>query len=76
MCCVGKEHAAFLRTSEFLLAGRPHRACHKASGGETRRMLGVYVDFAKNVLAIPRYPQEKRKNKRFAGAMHTYTMEA
>lgn len=39
-------------------------------------MLGVYVDFAENVLAIPVIRGQKSEKEKFAGADYTYTMEA
>ena len=40
------------------------------------RMLGVYKDFAENVLAIPVLTGRKSEKEKFAGAKATYTMEA
>ena len=39
-------------------------------------MLGVYREFAENVLAIPVIVGQKSEKEKFAGAEHTYTMEA
>jgi len=39
-------------------------------------MLGVYRDVAENVAAVPVYAGEKSANERFAGATHTYSIEA
>jgi prolyl-tRNA synthetase len=51
-------------------------ATEREAEEETKRMLGVYVDFAENVLAIPVISGRKSEKEKFAGAMHTYTMEA
>ncbi len=40
------------------------------------RMLGVYREFAENVLAIPVVTGRKSEKEKFAGAHATYTMEA
>ncbi len=40
------------------------------------KMLHVYQEFAENVLAIPVIIGQKSENEKFAGAKHTYTMEA
>ena len=40
------------------------------------RMLGVYKEFAENVLAIPVIVGRKSDKEKFAGAYATYTMEA
>ena len=43
---------------------------------ETLKMLGVYEEFARNVLAIPVVTGRKSEKEKFAGALKTYTMEA
>ena len=39
-------------------------------------MLGVYRDFMRDVLAIPVISGQKSEKEKFAGADHTYTVEA
>ncbi|MDL2237171.1 proline--tRNA ligase [Christensenellaceae bacterium OttesenSCG-928-K19] len=72
-----KSTRPFLRTSEFLWQeGHTVHATQEEAEEETKRMLGVYVDFAENVLAIPVISGRKSEKEKFAGAVHTYTMEA
>jgi len=67
----------FLRTSEFLWQeGHTAHATFEEAQEETIRMLGVYRDFAENVLAIPVVTGRKSEKEKFAGAHATYTMEA
>ena len=72
-----KSTRPFLRTSEFLWQ-EGHTAHETAEEAqiETEKMLEVYREFAYNVLAIPVYTGQKSEKEKFAGAMHTYTMEA
>jgi len=67
----------FLRTSEFLWqeGHTAHRTAEEAEE-ETMTMLGVYDEFAKNVLAIPMLTGRKSEKEKFAGAVATYTIEA
>ena len=66
-----------MRTSEFLWQeGHTAHATQQEAEEETVRMLGVYQDFAENVLAIPVITGQKSEKEKFAGADHTYTMEA
>lgn len=72
-----KSTRPFLRTSEFLWQeGHTAHATAQEAEEETEKMLGVYVDFAENVLAIPVISGKKSEKEKFAGAQHTYTMEA
>ncbi|MBE5781254.1 MAG: proline--tRNA ligase [Clostridiales bacterium] len=67
----------FLRTSEFLWQeGHTVHATNEEAQEETLKMLGVYKDFAFNVLAIPVLTGRKSEKEKFAGAEATYTMEA
>ena len=67
----------FLRSSEFLWQeGHCVHATQEEAEADTLRMLGVYKDFAENVLAIPVITGQKSEKEKFAGADHTYTMEA
>lgn len=72
-----KSTRPFLRTSEFLWQeGHTVHATAEEAEEETLKMLGVYRDFAENVLAIPVVVGQKSEKEKFAGAHHTYTMEA
>lgn len=67
----------FLRTTEFLWQeGHTAHATEKEAEEETQKMLGVYVDLAKNYLAIPVIEGEKTAHERFPGAVRTYCIEA
>ena len=67
----------FLRTAEFLWQ-EGHNAFATAEEAEqyARRMLEVYAEFTRNVLAIPVIEGEKTPEERFPGALATYTIEA
>jgi prolyl-tRNA synthetase len=72
-----KSTRPFLRTSEFLWQeGHTAHATAEEAQEETMRMLGVYKEFAENVLAIPVIVGKKSEKEKFAGAVATYTMEA
>ena len=67
----------FLRTSEFLWQeGHTAHATEEEAEEETMQMLGVYKEFAENVLAIPVICGKKTEKEKFAGAVATYGMEA
>jgi prolyl-tRNA synthetase len=67
----------FLRTTEFLWQeGHTVHATAEEAEEETLRMLGVYTDFAFNDAAIPVIPGRKSNIEKFAGAVHSYTIEA
>ena len=67
----------FLRTSEFLWQeGHTAHATEEEAVEETMKMLGVYKEFAENVLAIPVICGKKTEKEKFAGAIATYGMEA
>ena len=67
----------FLRTSEFLWQeGHTVHATEQEAEEETMKMLGVYKEFAENVLAIPVICGRKTEKEKFAGAVATYGMEA
>ncbi|HMA27906.1 MAG: aminoacyl--tRNA ligase-related protein, partial [Solirubrobacterales bacterium] len=66
-----------LRTTEFLWQeGHTAHATEEEALEETRRMLGVYREFAESVLAIPVIPGEKPESERFPGAERSLTIEA
>lgn len=67
----------FLRTSEFLWQeGHTCHATEEEAMEETMKMLGVYKEFAENVLAIPVICGRKTEKEKFAGAVATLGMEA
>jgi len=67
----------FLRTSEFLWQeGHTLHATREEAEEETLKMLGVYNEFMKNVLAIEVLTGRKTQSEKFAGATDTYAMDA
>lgn len=67
----------FLRTSEFLWQeGHTAHATYEEAEEETMRILNVYKTFAEDYLAIPVIPGRKSEAEKFAGAVHTYSIEA
>ncbi|HEX3357768.1 MAG TPA: proline--tRNA ligase [Tepidisphaeraceae bacterium] len=67
----------FLRTSEFLWQeGHTAHETEAEAHEETIKMLGVYADFAENVLAIPVIQGAKTDSEKFPGAVTTYCIEA
>lgn len=67
----------FLRTSEFLWQeGHTAHATVEEANERAMLMNKVYKDFVENYLAIPVIAGEKTEIERFAGAEHTYTIEA
>ncbi len=67
----------FLRTLEFYWQeGHTAHATAQEAEEETLRMLHVYEDFAKNEAAIPVICGRKSETEKFAGAVHSYTIEA
>ncbi len=67
----------FLRTSEFLWQeGHTLHATAEEAEEETLKMLHVYEEFARNVLAIPMFMGRKSEKEKFAGAQATYSVEA
>ena len=67
----------FLRTTEFLWQ-EGHTAHETAAEAESeaRRMLGVYKEFLETELAMPVMDGRKTESEKFAGAAHTYSVEA
>ncbi|MFA6859981.1 MAG: proline--tRNA ligase [Clostridia bacterium] len=66
----------FLRTTEFLWQeGHTLHATREEAEAHTIKMLNMYVDFAKDFLAIPFYYGKKSEKEKFAGAVYTYTVE-
>src|SRR5438132_6950522 len=67
----------FLRTTEFLWQeGHTAHATYEDAEEETLRMLGVYRRFAEEHMALPVIEGRKTDRERFAGAHHTYSIEA
>lgn len=67
----------FLRTSEFLWQeGHTLHATAEEAEQETLKMLHVYADFARDVLAMPVIIGKKSEKEKFAGGVATYSMEA
>jgi prolyl-tRNA synthetase len=67
----------FLRTAEFLWQeGHTAHETQAEAEAETRKMLGVYQDFAQEMLALPVMRGKKTDSERFAGAVTTYCIEA
>lgn len=67
----------FLRTTEFLWQeGHTAHATHEEAETECRRMLEVYRIFAEDYLAVPVLTGVKTESEKFAGALHTYCIEA
>lgn len=67
----------FLRSREILWQeGHTMHASSTDAQNETLRMLKIYEDFQKNVLAIPVFTGKKTDKEKFAGAVDTYSIEA
>ncbi len=67
----------FLRTLEFYWQeGHTAHATAQEAEDETRQMLDIYADFAKNMAAVPVIPGRKSETEKFAGAVRSYTIEA
>jgi len=67
----------FLRTTEFLWQeGHTAHETAEEAEEETRRMLGVYKEFAETQLAMPVIDGQKTESEKFAGAERTYSIEA
>lgn len=67
----------FLRTCEFLWQeGHTAHATHEEAEEEAFRMVNVYRRFAEDYLAMPVIVGRKTEVEKFAGAQHTYCIEA
>src|SRR2546423_1323700 len=67
----------FLRTTEFLWQeGHTAHASYEDAEEETLRMLGIYRRFAEEYMAMPVIEGRKTDKEKFAGADHTYSIEA
>jgi prolyl-tRNA synthetase len=72
-----KRTRPFLRTLEFLWQeGHTAHATEGEAAEEVARMLEIYREVAEDVAAVPVYKGEKSASERFAGAEHTYSIEA
>ena len=67
----------FLRTTEFLWQeGHTAHETAEEAEEETRKMLGVYQEFAETEMAMPVMVGRKTDSEKFAGAERTYSIEA
>jgi prolyl-tRNA synthetase len=67
----------FLRTTEFLWQeGHTAHATYEEAEEEAMQMLNVYRRFAEHFMAVPVIAGVKSEGEKFAGADHTYTIEA
>ncbi len=67
----------FLRTTEFLWQeGHTAHATSDEAEKEALQMLGIYKTFAEEYMALPVYHGKKTDSEKFAGALHTYCIEA
>ncbi|MGC8845365.1 MAG: proline--tRNA ligase [Candidatus Hydrogenedens sp.] len=67
----------FLRTTEFLWQeGHTAHASYEEAEEEALRMIRVYQRFAEDYLAMPVIVGKKTDSEKFAGAVHTYCIEA
>lgn len=72
-----KSTRPFLRTSEFLWQeGHTAHSTAQEAEEETLNMLEIYRTFAEEILAMPVITGKKTENEKFAGAVHTYSIEA
>jgi prolyl-tRNA synthetase len=72
-----KRTRPFLRTAEFLWQeGHTAHATETDAAEEVARMLEVYREVAEDICAVPVYKGEKSASERFAGANHTFSIEA
>ncbi len=67
----------FLRTAEFLWQeGHTAHATFDEAEAESRTILGIYKRFAEEFMCVPVVDGLKSEGEKFAGADHTYTIEA
>ncbi len=67
----------FLRSREILWQeGHTMHATSEDARNETLRILKIYEDFQRNILALPVIVGKKTESEKFAGAEETYTLEA
>src|SRR5207248_4809837 len=67
----------FLRTTEFLWQeGHTAHATYEDAEEEALRILGIYRRFSEDYIALPVIEGLKTEKEKFAGAHHTYSIEA
>ncbi len=67
----------FLRTTEFLWQeGHTAHATYEEAEQEAKLILELYRKFAEEYMAIPVITGRKTESEKFAGAVHTYSIEA
>ncbi len=67
----------FLRTTEFLWQeGHTAHATTEEAEQEARKILDIYARFAEEYMAMPVIQGVKSESEKFAGAQHTYCIEA
>ena len=67
----------FLRTTEFLWQeGHTAHVSFEEAEEETRKIIEIYRILAEDYLAMPVYVGKKTDAEKFAGAVHTYSIEA
>ncbi len=67
----------FLRTTEFLWQeGHTAHSTHEEAQEEVLRMLDIYAEVAEDVMAMPVIKGKKTHSEKFAGALHSYSIEA
>jgi prolyl-tRNA synthetase len=72
-----KRTRPFLRTMEFLWQeGHTAHATETEAAAEVAQMLEIYREVAEGVAGVPVVTGEKSSSERFAGADHTYSIEA
>ena len=72
-----KRTRPFLRTLEFLWQeGHTAHATEREAAQEVQRMLEIYREVSEEIAGVPVYTGEKSASERFAGATHTYSIEA
>jgi prolyl-tRNA synthetase len=72
-----KRTRPFLRTLEFLWQeGHTAHSTEREASQEVQRMLDIYREVSEGTVAVPVYAGEKSASERFAGAEHTFSIEA
>lgn len=72
-----KRTRPFLRTTEFLWQeGHTVHMSHEESEKEVKQVFNMYINFAREVLAIETSGGKKSESEKFAGALDTYGVEA
>jgi len=67
----------FLRTTEFLWQeGHTAHATHEEAVEEVLRMLDIYAEVSRDIMAMPVIKGVKTQSEKFAGALRSYSIEA